>query len=328
MTLASTIAADDLPLESLRTRVLSRGGRFFGPIPDALMALVMALAALSPFIPMPLFFAQQQLDLFFVLVVEGGFLLMQGTLVDIATRLKKRPPVWVIPIIVAAVALFSNGVLDVLRMAWDRGAVVFIPLLVSLAERGTVLWTMPNRTRIQKIAARALIGNRITTGLALLGLITALMLIGVATDAYDWNALGTVVTFGGGAVYFAVAAYDDARVRGAKFAERPRVLFRFDPIHIEYLEPLVLALLLAAPLHGQDSDARVSWLADHAVRLRSIDPADDDFRDLEPLRVTLAGVRVVLLGEQNHGDGTTFLAKTRLIRFLHERMGHSSTSSR
>ncbi|HUP58941.1 MAG TPA: erythromycin esterase family protein [Thermoanaerobaculia bacterium] len=65
----------------------------------------------------------------------------------------------------------------------------------------------------------------------------------------------------------------------------------------------------------------MAWLSENAVRIRTVDPAKDDFADLEPLRETLKGVRVVLLGEQNHGDGTTFLAKTRLIRFLHEKMG-------
>jgi erythromycin esterase len=70
-----------------------------------------------------------------------------------------------------------------------------------------------------------------------------------------------------------------------------------------------------------DDDPRVRWLAEHAIRLRSVSPADQDFSDLEPLRQVLTGVRVVLLGEQSHGDGTVFLAKTRLIEFLHQRMG-------
>ena len=79
---------------------------------------------------------------------------------------------------------------------------------------------------------------------------------------------------------------------------------------------VILLALLAA-----QGDARVAWLAAQAVPIRSVDPADGDFRDLEPLRKSLRGVRVVLLGETDHGDGTTFLAKTRMIRFLHERMG-------
>jgi len=83
--------------------------------------------------------------------------------------------------------------------------------------------------------------------------------------------------------------------------------------------------LLALPLQSQPAapaeDARVAWLADHAIRMRTLDASEDDFGDLEPLRATLKGVRVVMLGEQSHGDGTAFVAKTRLIRFLHERMG-------
>ena len=69
------------------------------------------------------------------------------------------------------------------------------------------------------------------------------------------------------------------------------------------------------------ADDRVQWLRDQSVVVRSIDPADDNFSDLMPLVSKIGNARVVLLGEQTHGDGATFLAKSRLIRFLHRIMG-------
>src|SRR5258707_321593 len=85
-------------------------------------------------------------------------------------------------------------------------------------------------------------------------------------------------------------------------------------------------LLITSGAQSQDAvaappDPRVAWLAAHAVKLHSLDTADAEFTDLAPLRTTLKGVRVVLLGEQDHGDGTTLAGKIRLIRFLHEQMG-------
>src|SRR5207248_908448 len=70
---------------------------------------------------------------------------------------------------------------------------------------------------------------------------------------------------------------------------------------------VALLLFAAAPSFAEERDPRVAWLAEHALRVRSLDPHDDDFADLEPLRKTLAGARVVMLGEQNHSDGPTFL---------------------
>ncbi|HWB93096.1 MAG TPA: hypothetical protein VG605_14635, partial [Puia sp.] len=55
--------------------------------------------------------------------------------------------------------------------------------------------------------------------------------------------------------------------------------------------------------------------------IRSIDANDTDFTDLAKLRSALGDARIVLLGEQTHGEGSTFQAKTRLIKFLHEKMG-------
>ena len=72
---------------------------------------------------------------------------------------------------------------------------------------------------------------------------------------------------------------------------------------------------------NEPPDARIAWLKKAAVAVRSIDPKDDDFADLRPLITAIGTARVVALGEQSHGDGATFLAKHRLIRFLHEKMG-------
>jgi erythromycin esterase len=82
-------------------------------------------------------------------------------------------------------------------------------------------------------------------------------------------------------------------------------------------------LSAAAPLAAAEpaSDPRADWLAKHALRVRSIAPGDRDFSDLAPLKKIWKDARIVLLGETTHGDGSTFLAKTRLIQFLHEEMG-------
>lgn len=81
-----------------------------------------------------------------------------------------------------------------------------------------------------------------------------------------------------------------------------------------------LAFLIGLPALGQDPEP-VRWITDHSVAVRSIDPADEDFTDLMPLVQVIGKARVVQLGEATHGDGATFLAKARLIRFLHQVMG-------
>ncbi len=49
--------------------------------------------------------------------------------------------------------------------------------------------------------------------------------------------------------------------------------------------------------------------------------ADDDFSDLAPLAAAIGDARIVQLGETTHGDGAAFLAKVRLVKFLHQHHG-------
>jgi erythromycin esterase len=75
------------------------------------------------------------------------------------------------------------------------------------------------------------------------------------------------------------------------------------------------------PQPEPDEQTEAEWLAENAHPLRSLSPTDHDFSDLQPLRAAIGNARVVMLGEQSHGDGTTFLAKARLVAFLHQEMG-------
>lgn len=81
---------------------------------------------------------------------------------------------------------------------------------------------------------------------------------------------------------------------------------------------LFLALSAGASSTAED---RASWLSTNVVPLRTLDAADPDLSDLRPLGPLFDNVEVVLLGEATRGDGTTFEAKARLVRFLHEEKG-------
>ncbi|MFL5740981.1 MAG: erythromycin esterase family protein, partial [Flavisolibacter sp.] len=59
----------------------------------------------------------------------------------------------------------------------------------------------------------------------------------------------------------------------------------------------------------------------HAASVSSIDPANTDFSDLNELGKAIGDARILMLGEQDHGDAPAFLAKTRLIKYLHEKKG-------
>jgi erythromycin esterase len=92
------------------------------------------------------------------------------------------------------------------------------------------------------------------------------------------------------------------------------------PFRIQVLDRLS-ARTQAARLDDLRRDPRTAWLRQNAVPIRSIDPQDEDYSDLQFLREDLRHVRIVLLGEGDHGGGSDFKAKTRLVKFLHQQMG-------
>ena len=87
---------------------------------------------------------------------------------------------------------------------------------------------------------------------------------------------------------------------------------------------IILGLVATATLLSQDQGKDLGELVnEHAVEVESIDPDYELNDDLDFLQEELEGVEIIMLGEQSHGDGSTFLAKTRLIKYLHEEMGFS-----
>lgn len=66
------------------------------------------------------------------------------------------------------------------------------------------------------------------------------------------------------------------------------------------------------------------YLAQDQFRVFPIDnlsATDTNFADLQFLKDKLKEKRIVMLGEQSHGDAASFEAKVKLIKFLHQEMG-------
>ena len=61
-----------------------------------------------------------------------------------------------------------------------------------------------------------------------------------------------------------------------------------------------------------------------ARALRSVNPTDTTFAELEFLRTEIGGARVVFLGEPTHGEGNVLAAKARLVAFLQQRLGFTT----
>lgn len=83
---------------------------------------------------------------------------------------------------------------------------------------------------------------------------------------------------------------------------------------------LMISLFLCVKIFAQD---RNELLKKYTSPVKSIAIADTNDADLQALAAAIGNSRIVMLGEMDNGDGETFRAKARIIRFLHQKLGFS-----
>lgn len=80
---------------------------------------------------------------------------------------------------------------------------------------------------------------------------------------------------------------------------------------------IIISVLAFQEIYAQKE---VTWLKNN-IALINLDTTQKDDSQYEAIKKSIGNARVVLLGEQTHGDGTTFETKVQLIKYLHDKMG-------
>jgi erythromycin esterase len=80
------------------------------------------------------------------------------------------------------------------------------------------------------------------------------------------------------------------------------------------------SLIILLPFYSYAQPTKDEILAG-LTEIKSIDIQDDIFTGYEVLSQKIGDARIVLLGEQTHGHGTTFTAKNKIIKYLVEKKG-------
>lgn len=84
---------------------------------------------------------------------------------------------------------------------------------------------------------------------------------------------------------------------------------------------IVIIVFSISTKYSYSQSAFKQFVKQNIVSIKSISPQENDYSDLDAIGNAIGNSQIVLLGEQDHGDAPTFLAKTRLIKYLHEKKG-------
>lgn len=87
------------------------------------------------------------------------------------------------------------------------------------------------------------------------------------------------------------------------------------------LKYLVMLPMFLPVIRTDGQQTMQKYVAENTNKLATIQPDSNGDTHLEAIGQAIGDARVVMLGEQDHGDAPTFLAKSRLIRYLHEKKG-------
>lgn len=87
------------------------------------------------------------------------------------------------------------------------------------------------------------------------------------------------------------------------------------------LVPSLFVFLFLIPGFLSAQNTAEQFVKTHITQIPTIDPNVSEREELQLLEKAIGNARVVMLGEQDHGDANTFLAKRRIIQYLHEKMG-------
>lgn len=84
---------------------------------------------------------------------------------------------------------------------------------------------------------------------------------------------------------------------------------------------LLLSLLVILSCQAFGQEVIKKYVQANTIPIQSIEANYTDDTDLEEIGKAIGDARIVMLGEQDHGDGATMLAKSRLVKYLHEKKG-------
>lgn len=88
------------------------------------------------------------------------------------------------------------------------------------------------------------------------------------------------------------------------------------------LRKFTLLLLPTFIGYGANAQSNIkTYVQQHAVQVFTDKPDTAYDADLEKFGEAIGNKRIVMLGEQSHGDAASFLFKSRLIKYLHEKKG-------